>query len=108
VCPWTSERRRGRALAAWAVATLVVGVAVFSWFAVAVIADALRCDESCVDAGDATRWQYDGQLLIAMAGLIVCSAGLALGFTRLRRLSWATLAVAALLAAAWCVVVDGL
>jgi len=92
---------RWLALILRAVASLAVGVAAAYWLLIALYLAALRCDEGCSSPADAERWQYTAQLGIAFVGVVLGLAGLAIGFTRHRRLSWALLGTSVLVVLGW-------
>ncbi len=97
----TLRRRRAGAIAVRAAASLAVAAGAAVWLFVAAVLLALRCDDGCSSPADADRWQYAGQFWIAAVGIGCCLAGLALGFTRRRRLSWRLLGAAVVLVAVW-------
>jgi hypothetical protein len=92
---------RWLALVLRALASLAVAAGAAYWLFFALFLAVFRCDEGCSSPADSERWQYTGQLGIALVGAVLCFVGLALGFTRHRRLSWAFLGTAVLVALGW-------
>jgi hypothetical protein len=72
------------------------------WLLVSFYVNALRCDDTCNTVAESQRWEYTGQLWIAVPGFLFVVAGLVLGFTtRWRPVSWALLGLGVLCAVAW-------
>jgi hypothetical protein len=71
------------------------------WLLFAAVLNALRCDDGCSSPADSERWQYTGQLGIALVGAVLCLIGLVLGFTRYRRWSWPLVGASVLVALGW-------